>query len=103
MKKLSLNLEQLTVDSFDTTLSAARKGTVVGQQECTCYTNCYTYCDTCPGCPTCVDSDCQGASCGGTCYNENTCDTCVGQQTCGGYTCDYSITRGYPYCACCPL
>ncbi|HEY0016543.1 MAG TPA: hypothetical protein VGC13_09505 [Longimicrobium sp.] len=66
--KLSLNLEDLTVDSFDTTSTQKAKGTVFGEQ-CTCYTNC-----TCPGCPTCY------ASCNGTC--DNTCaNTCA-------YTCD---------------
>jgi hypothetical protein len=102
MKKLTLDLDQLTVDSFNTVAPAAKRGTVHAEQECTCYTNCYTYCNTCPGCPTCDDSACNG-SCGGTCFGENTCDTCVGQVTCGGRTCDYSRTAGYPYCQCCPV
>ncbi|HEX8317077.1 hypothetical protein [Longimicrobium sp.] len=84
--KLKLNLDELTVDSFDTTKNEAKTGTVFGEQ-CTCYTNC-----TCPGCPTC-DASCNGtcdASCNGTCdascngtYYENTCvcndtyDTCI--------------------------
>ena len=55
--KLKLNLDQLSVDSFDTTRSEKPKGTVFGEQ-CTCYTNC-----TCPGCPTC-DATCRGY---GTC------------------------------------
>ena len=59
--KLMLNLEDLTVDSFDTTTPQKAKGTVFGEQ-CTCYTQC-----TCPGCPTCY------ASCNGTCG-----DTCAG-------------------------
>jgi hypothetical protein len=73
--KLKLNLDELTVDSFDTTRSERPKGTVFGEQ-CTCYTNC-----TCPGCPTC-DASCNG-TCNGTC-GENTC-----QASCNG-TCDYS-------------
>jgi len=87
--KLSLNLEDLSVDSFDTTATQKAKGTVFGEQ-CTCYTNCtcpgnptcdatcaYT-CDdaTCPQCPTCA------ASCNGTC-------NCATQNTCG-WSCDYS-------------
>ena len=63
--KLKLNLDDLTVDSFDTTLTEKSKGTVFGEQ-CTCPTAC-----TCPGCPTC------DASCNGTCgasYN----GTCAG-------------------------
>ncbi len=84
--KLRLNLDQLTVDSFDTSTVAAEKGTVFGEQ-CTCWTNC-----TCPGCPTCDNTACGQASCEGTC---NTCgascygtcyDTCAGCPS-GGYTC----------------
>ncbi len=85
--KLKLNLEDLSVDSFDTVGVEKRKGTVFGEQ-CTCYTQC-----TCPGCPTC-DASCNG-TCGGTCENTcvNTCDdaTCAG---CGSdYTCDYLRCR----------
>ena len=68
--KLKLNLDQLTVESFNTTRGGPKAGTVYGEQ-CTCYTNC-----TCPGCPTC------DASCNGTCGA--TCDA-----SCNG-TCDYS-------------
>jgi hypothetical protein len=86
--KLSLNLDDLTVDSFDTTRPEKAKGTVFGEQ-CTCYTQC-----TCPGCPTCYES-CNG-TCGDTCYY--TCDdaSCAGtcascgascNGTCAGYTC----------------
>ena len=80
--KLKLNLDQLSVESFDTTLTERPKGTVFGEQ-CTCYTNC-----TCPGCPTC------DATCPQTCVN--TCDdpSCAGScdasacyGTCGEYTC----------------
>ena len=75
--KLTLNLEALAVDTFDTTAPQKAKGTVFGEQ-CTCYTNC-----TCPGCPTC-DASCNG-TCGGTC-GENTCAaSCNG--TCAGATC----------------
>ncbi|WP_420128325.1 hypothetical protein [Longimicrobium sp.] len=92
MRKLSLKLEDLTVDSFDTTVTHKAKGTVFGEQ-CTCYTQC-----TCPGCPTCDhtcaytcdDQTCPAcptcaASCNGTC-------NCPTDNTCG-WTCDYS-------CAC---
>jgi hypothetical protein len=85
--KLKLNLDELTVDSFDTTRPAEKQGTVFGEQ-CTCYTNC-----TCPGCPTCYAS-CNG-TCGGTC-GEHTCQaSCNG--TCGAATCGYSCN----YTACC--
>jgi hypothetical protein len=86
--KLTLNLEDLSVDTFDTTAAMKAKGTVFGEQ-CTCYTQC-----TCPGCPTC-DASCNG-TCGDTCPNTcaYTCDdgTCVNcgtaYDTCRfGYTC----------------
>jgi hypothetical protein len=76
--KLTLNLDDLTVDTFDTTAAARAKGTVFGEQ-CTCYTQC-----TCPGCPTCYES-CNGtcgATCPATCYN--TCDDYTCAAGCGG-------------------
>lgn len=79
--KLKLNLDDLGVDTFDTTATAKGKGTVFGEQ-CTCYTYCGQ--NTCPGCPTCGGS-CNGtcdASCNGTC-NCPTNDTC-------GYSCYYT-------------
>ena len=84
MKKLTLHLEDLRIDSFSTTPAERAKGTVFGEQ-CTCPTAC-----TCPGCPTC-DATCDGScggtcdfSCGGTCGD--TCDVSCG----GGYSCDYT-------------
>ncbi|HEX6369093.1 MAG TPA: hypothetical protein VF006_09170 [Longimicrobium sp.] len=85
--KLTLKLEDLSVDSFDTTTPQQAKGTVFGEQ-CTCQTVC-----TCPGCPTC-DASCNGtcfeASCGGSC--EYSCAF-----TCEGDTCDYA-TCDPDYC-----
>jgi hypothetical protein len=76
--KLKLKLEELAVDSFDTTAAEKAKGTVFGEQ-CTCYTNC-----TCPGGPTC-DASCNG-TCGGSC--NGTCDgSCAG--TCDA-SCEYT-------------
>lgn len=71
--KLKLNMEELAVDSFDTSTANKPRGTVFGEQ-CTCWTQCGQ--NTCPGCPTC-DASCNG-TCAGTCAN--TCDdnTCVG-------------------------
>ncbi len=93
--KLSLNLDDLTVDSFDTTTAPKAKGTVFGEQ-CTRYTNC-----TCPGCPTC-DASCNG-TCGGTCPATcaNTCDdyTC-GCQTQGEDTCQFRCTQTAQYTHC---
>ncbi len=80
MKKL--RLDDLAVETFDTTCVKKEKGTVVGQ-ECTCYTNC-----TCPGCPTC------DATCAYTC-DDYTCVSCDG--TCAGTTC---VTRCVDTCLC---
>jgi hypothetical protein len=94
MNKLKLRLDDLRVDTFQTTSVQKEKGTVFGEQ-CTCYTNC-----TCPGCPTCVAScngtcdascngSCGGATCDASCYGscDWSCDyscggTCEGDQTC---------------------
>ena len=97
--KLKLNLDQLSVDSFDTTRSEKPKGTVFGEQ-CTCYTNC-----TCPGCPTC-DATCAYTCDDATCPNCPTCNaSCNGTCNCGTYnSCDawctqYDATcRGYGTC-----
>jgi hypothetical protein len=100
--KLKLHLEELSVESFDTTSTETEKGTVFGEQ-CTCPTQC-----TCPGCPTCDATcpatcayTCDDATCAGTCANTcncatyaYTCDgctqydaTCHGYGTCGRYPC----------------
>ncbi len=92
MRKLSLNLENLVVESFDTTAEEKPRGTVFGEQ-CTCPTNC-----TCPGHPTCDqtcwetcdDATCPygptcAASCNGTC--DGTCNaSCYGtcEASCNG-------------------
>jgi hypothetical protein len=78
MRKLTLNLEQLSVDSFDTTAVEKAKGTVVGEQ-CTCWTRCGQ--NTCPGCPTC-DNTCAYTCDDATCP---ACPTCAA--SCNG-TCD---------------
>lgn len=67
MAKLRLTLEQLAVDSFDTSGVEGMRGTVRAEQ-CTCETNC-----TCPGCPTC-DNTCY-ESCYGTCPPNDSCNT----------------------------
>jgi hypothetical protein len=97
MNKLKLQLDDLSVESFDTVAARTGKGTIFGEQ-CTCYTQC-----TCPGCPTC-DASCNGtcaATCNGSC--DGTCDyTCPGcapetqEDTCKQYSCqgvctDYSV------------
>jgi hypothetical protein len=69
--KLKLNLEDLSVDSFDTVRSGKARGTVFGEQ-CTCWTYCGQ--NTCPGCPTC-DGTCNGTCAGDTCAG--TCNSCA--------------------------
>ena len=82
MSKLKLQLDDLAVESFDTTAPRKEKGTVFGEQ-CTCATNC-----TCPGCPTC-DHTCAYTCDDATCPNCPTCAaSCNG--TCAGATCDGS-------------
>jgi hypothetical protein len=90
MKKLRLHLEDLQIDSFQTTPGEKTKGTVFGEQ-CTCYTQC-----TCPGCPTC-DASCNGtcdASCNGTCDAScnGTCDCPPGTD----YQCN-PLSAAQPY------
>jgi hypothetical protein len=86
--KLKLNLDELTVDSFDTTRPTNKQGTVFGEQ-CTCYTQC-----TCPGCPTCY------ASCNGTC--EATCANTCDDNTCVNCTDDSELCVPNTYGAECP-
>jgi hypothetical protein len=70
MNKLKLHLEDLSVESFDTERMEKAKGTVVGEQLCTCA--------SCPGQATC-DYTCDDATCPYTCDD----NTCVGScQTC---------------------
>ncbi|HEX6371614.1 MAG TPA: hypothetical protein VF006_22025 [Longimicrobium sp.] len=91
--KLTLDLDDLSVDSFDTTTPPRAKGTVFGEQ-CTCWTQCGQ--NTCPGCPTC-DSTCNGAntcaaSCAYTCAytcDDASCAGCSGAATCA-YSCNYT-------------
>ncbi|HEU0014373.1 MAG TPA: hypothetical protein VFQ45_11850 [Longimicrobium sp.] len=69
MKKLSLCLDELCVESFDTTPAAKNQRGTVHAEQCTCPTNC-----TCPGCPSC-DASCPW-TCPWTC-DDNTCISCA--------------------------
>src|SRR3954466_5307991 len=74
MKKLSLDLDQLTVESFDTSAAARPRGTVRGFDITA---------------STCYEEGCWCISDGGTCNTDcgqNTCNTC-NQATCPGYSC----------------
>ena len=82
MKKLALRLDELRVDSFDTSFTQPdRRGTVRGRDS-------YTW-DEGPMCWTLQEYSCNPCaessimSCGGTCGGDYTCE-----QTCGGGTCD---------------
>ena len=97
MAKLRLNLDQLTVDSFDTAAAAREKGTVFGEQQCTCPTAC-----SCPGCPTC-DYTCDDLTCPATCFNS--CNGSCYYTECGGNTRDdhtCNPTNGGGPQECCP-
>lgn len=96
MGKLRLNLDQLTVDSFDTASNAKEKGTVFGEQ-CTCQTAC-----SCPGCPTC-DYTCDDLTCPNTCFGS--CGGSCYYTECGGNTVDARTcnpTNGGGAQECCP-
>ena len=88
--KLKLNLEALTVDTFDTSAQKGEKGTVFGEA-CTCWTQCGQ--NTCPGCLTCdhtCANTCDDATCAGSCNGTcgATCFTC-------GFSC-YDTDCGCP-------
>ncbi len=80
MKKLALQLDDLTVESFETVAAEREAGTIFGEQ-CTCYTNC-----SCPGVPTCDETECAG-TCGGCCT--------ICWDTCDGASCEL-----YDSCCC---
>lgn len=81
MNKLKLSMEDLSVESFDTSTVRAEKGTVFGEQQCTCYTVC-----TCPGCYTCEGTCPNDATCADTCWE--TCDDFTCLETCGFSNCE---------------
>jgi hypothetical protein len=92
MRKLKLELDNLSVESFDTTATQKKKGTVFGEQ-CTCWTYCAQ--QTCPGCPTCDNTcayTCDDATCVYTC-DDNTCPYTCDDNTCV-YTCNESACYG---------
>lgn len=90
MKKLTLTLDDLQVDSFHTSAGPREEGTVYGEQQCTCQTAC-----TCPGCPTCAETcpNTCNATCPWTC--EYSCYNTCGQETCA-YQLDPPFGPWYP-------
>jgi hypothetical protein len=103
MKKIRLDLDSLSIESFDTTGAADARGTVAGhatyQAYCSYGLTCVDSCEgTCDGscvseCGTCGATGC--GSCGatycGTCVDPSCCPTYCG--TCYDWTCD-------PDCCC---
>lgn len=91
MKKLSLELDDLQVETFDTTDDNGGRGTVQAH---------WTW-ETCPGRWTC-----DGTTCGRQWTNEATCDdTCGPPDTCGHNYCgtypDQGCPNSYWYCTAC--
>ena len=90
--KLKLSLDDLAVDSFDTTKTQTHKGTVFGEQ-CTCYTQC-----TCPGCPSCDGCEPSvGDTCQNSCVGSCPCITYMSECDCVG-TCMETACGGSPCC-----
>ncbi|HEU0016399.1 MAG TPA: pinensin family lanthipeptide [Longimicrobium sp.] len=90
MKKLTLNLDDLQVESFETASAEAERGTVRAHDHCSC--ECQTLPgETCPGRETCVYS-CYGSRCWDTCHLDWTCGETCWYQSCAGtcfeYTCN---------------
>ena len=84
MKKLTLGLDDLQVESFPTTTVSARRGTVAGQETGYGAVTCVTCVHTCEG----------QATCDWVCL-EQTFDSCGCLDT--DYTdCDACTTYGYP-------
>ena len=113
MRKVRLVLEELCVESFDTTPADAlsRRGTVHGRADYAVGTvepySDFQQCGSHPNCPSplcmdtplasCDDASCRwtcGASCEGTCASCVSCDSC--RDTCEK-TCGACIPPDYPY------
>jgi hypothetical protein len=93
MRKLSLKLDELEVETFETSAAGLTRGTVVARvtEPETCDYPCpsaqRTWCGTCDpaafSCAITCPQSCYG-SCGNTCFS---CPTC-GQVTCDGPQCE---------------
>ena len=72
MKKLKLNLDELKIESFETSVQKPNnKGTIHGNITGN----------------TCDEPTCAGTCPENPCPTNNTCETDCGQNTCGGMTC----------------
>ncbi len=81
MNKLKLDLDELAVESFETCGGDREKGTVLGQELCTCPG--VTCANTCaPTCAyTCDDVTCAN-SCEGTCHGISCFTRCIDSCIC---------------------
>jgi hypothetical protein len=96
VKKLKLQLNDLRIETFDTTSATGQKGTVLGEQ-CTCQTQC-----SCPGatCDWSCENSCPDASCFESCAW--TCGAaCGSRHTCDYFTCNGYVTDWYGQCVIC--
>ncbi|HET7463988.1 MAG TPA: hypothetical protein VFJ82_22220 [Longimicrobium sp.] len=92
MRKLSLNVDELTVESFRTDEAFARPGTVRGLDSATVDQDTCNTCNGCSNVDTCVS--CAG-TCGNTCASCGvTCSPC--QTHDGRPTCDQLCSVGCP-------
>jgi len=91
MKKLSLDLDQLAVESFDTATARAPRGTVRGNDISD--TTCYQRLCECQSAFTC-DTDCNQNTCGGDTCGDSCVNICApsnaGEHTCVQPSCFYS-------------
>lgn len=93
MNKLKLDLDQLTVESFDTDASGtARRGTVRAHHShvCALTDRDFTCANTCNTCGASCGGGCSGGyTCYGTCVDPscNTCSTNCDQLSCGVIIC----------------
>lgn len=95
MKKLALNIDELAVESFETSRDLLARGTVRGASESTEFQIICT-CDSDNG--TCDDSCQGGCGTGSTCSCNGTC----GGDTCGFCTRDATCATGFQVQCSCP-
>jgi hypothetical protein len=94
MRKLKLDIDALTVESFASSEAHDRRGTVAGHQ--TELATCFMTCDSC-----------DPAACGGVCSDAD--QTCLAWHTCGGaQTCNlgsgcYTFGGGWTCAAPCAV
>jgi hypothetical protein len=92
MRKLSLNLDELVVESFRTVETGVQPGTVRGMDSASVDQDTCVTCDGCSDADTCVS--CAG-TCGNTCQScPITCSPCATHD--GRPTCDQLCSVGCP-------